>query len=97
MKPRTYIAIAMVVTSSAVVATTADSPVGRENREAAKHFGQLDKDGDGALSKAEAKADAQLREQMPQIDSDRDGRITIEEFMAAQTGHGASGSGLNKN
>ncbi|KPH61932.1 cag pathogenicity island protein Cag25 [Pseudoalteromonas porphyrae] len=43
-------------------------------------FSELDKDGNGSLSSAEASEDALLHESFEQIDKDQDGQISLAEF-----------------
>jgi hypothetical protein len=49
-------------------------------------FADLDIDGDGYLSKLEAKEDTRLTEEWDQIDTDHDERIDRVEFAAFETG-----------
>jgi hypothetical protein len=49
-------------------------------------FADLDIDGDGYLSKLEAKEDTRLTEEWDQIDKDHDERIDRVEFAAFETG-----------
>ena len=43
-------------------------------------FVELDKDGNGSLSAAEASEDAVLHDSFEQIDKDQDGQISLAEF-----------------
>jgi len=54
----------------------------------AEHFKQLDKDGDGRISKAEAQANApRMAAHFDQIDANGDGFVTPEEMRAAHQRH----------
>ena len=46
------------------------------------NFIQLDADGDGRLSKTEAKADTRVAKRFDEADTDRDGYLTLQEFSA---------------
>src|SRR4029077_7233312 len=55
-----------------------------------EQFRQADKDGDGALSKAEAEAGMpRLAKHFDAIDADKDGKITQEELRAYRAKHHA--------
>ena len=59
---------------------------------AAEHFKQIDKDGDGRISKAEAQAGApRLAAHFEQIDANGDGFVTPEEMRAAHQRHAKAG------
>jgi len=49
-----------------------------------EHWAALDKDGDGAISKAEAGGAPRMAEHFAEIDLDSDGRVTKQEMQAAR-------------
>ena len=48
-------------------------------------FQLLDNDGDGFISRSEATANNQLRESWNNVDKDKDGKLTQQEFTAFST------------
>jgi hypothetical protein len=62
-------------------------------------FEALDKNGDGYISKAEAKKDRVVNKQWKQFDTDKDGKLSRAEYDASAAGAGnmgTSGSGSSK-
>jgi Ca2+-binding EF-hand superfamily protein len=43
-------------------------------------FSSLDKNGDGKISRAEAKADAALSKKFKELDTDKDGSLSMSEY-----------------
>ena len=46
-------------------------------------FGELDTDGDGRLVPAEARRSPELAERFDDVDADRDGQLTVGEYLEA--------------
>jgi EF-hand domain pair/EF hand len=52
-----------------------------------EHFKSIDKDGDGALTKAEAAKAKHLSTNFDQIDANKDGKLSKEELQASKVKH----------
>jgi hypothetical protein len=60
----------------------------------AERFDRLDRNGDGFISRDEAKDAAELQTRFSELDRNNDGKLSREEYEAVNTGaSGASGSG----
>ena len=81
MKRLTLIA-ALVFASSATLALAADGPGHGKRGEMLDRIKQADTNGDGMLSKEEAKALPMISKHFDEIDTNHDGQITKEELHA---------------
>lgn len=94
MKPWTTIGVALLfgvgVASAEVPTETMPSEgVPAENMPSeglAPDFGSLDADADGAITKEEAKTDAELSGQFDQLDANADGKLDSSELEASAAG-----------
>lgn len=108
MRKRIFLNTALALSFASFIAVAADTSSGSSanaNRDigatpsgAGQRFNELDKNGDGKISRDEAQSDRILSTQFAQIDKNGDGYISPDEYSAigaGATGGGGSQSGTN--
>ena len=82
-----FVALALAATAATgfTVATTAQAQTTPAAESVPAVFKRLDTNGDGKLSKAEAGAMPALAEKFVELDKDKDGALSMEEFSVAFT------------
>ncbi len=85
-KPLSAAAAALLLLGTTVAAHAQTEPPAQPQAESAeKAFKRADANGDGKLSKAEAARLPAISERFVEIDKDKDGFLSMTEFMAALT------------
>jgi Ca2+-binding EF-hand superfamily protein len=85
-KPLSATATALLLLGTTVAAQAQTDPPSQQQAESAeKAFKRADANGDGKLSKAEAARLPAIAERFDEIDKDKDGFLSMAEFMAALT------------
>lgn len=80
-------------------AAPSNAPTTSTPSTASSSFEALDKNGDGYISKSEAKKDRVANKHWKQFDADKDGKLSRSEYDAGAAGAGStgtSGSGYSK-
>jgi len=82
-------ALAIVLSAPAAFAQqypdSASTPSSSQTAAQSTDYAKLDKNGDGNISKSEAKADPTLSAMFDQLDTDKSGSLSSSELSAAKT------------
>jgi len=79
------VALAAILSASAAFAQDYPSTASSQSAEHSADYAKLDKNGDGNISKEEAKADPSLSAKFDTLDKDKSGSLSMTELSAAKT------------
>src|SRR5215210_4996254 len=82
--PLLIAAISLSLTAYAQTTATTERPAGGVSRDLQKEFKDLDRDGDGFLSRAEVEQNAKLKAKFETADKNGDGKLDLSEFQVLE-------------
>jgi hypothetical protein len=82
--PLLIAAFSLSLTAYAQTTATTERPAGGVSRDLQKEFKDLDRDGDGFLSRAEVEQNSSLKAKFEAADTNGDGKLDLSEFQVLE-------------